>query len=233
MPQDWYSLEELAEHLGRDRREIERLANRGRIPCHRRSGEWQFHAAEVTQWLEQEMRQYSDSQLAAVELSQRSDEVDAQVPVSSLMTPELVQVPFEARTRRSVLEGLIEVAGRTWKIWQPAAVLKAVQEREELMSTAFENGVALPHTRQPLPDAVAESVVAFGRTLSGIPFGAPNNSLTDLFFLVVCRDSRTHLHVLARLGRLIQRPEFLASLREAPDSAAAYDVIAAGDQGIG
>jgi PTS system nitrogen regulatory IIA component len=93
--------------------------------------------------------------------------------------------------------------------------------------------VALPHTRQPQPDAVAESVIAFGRTLSGIPFGAPDNSLTDLFFLVVCRDARTHLHVLARLGRLIQRPEFLASLRDVPDSRAAYDVIVSADQRIG
>jgi PTS system nitrogen regulatory IIA component len=132
-----------------------------------------------------------------------------------------------------VLEGLIEVAGRTWRIWQPAAVLRAVQEREDLMSTAFENGVALPHTRQPMPDAVAESVVAFGRTLSGIPFGAPNNSLTDLFFLVVCRDARTHLHVLARLGRLIQRSEFTDALRDAPDSRTAYDAIVRADQGIG
>lgn len=232
MPQDWYTLEELADHLGRDRREIERLANRGRIPGHKRAGQWQFHSAEVTQWLEQEMRQYSDSQLAAVEQSQRSEEVDAHVPVSSLLSVETIQVPFEARTKRSVLEGLIEIAGRTWKVWQPAAVLKAVQEREELMSTAFDNGVAFPHTRQALPDALAESVVAFGRTLSGIPFGAPNNSLTDLFFLVVCRDARTHLHVLARLGRLIQKPEFLAALRDAPDSPSAYDVIVAADQNV-
>ena len=52
MPRDWYTLDELAEHLGRNRREIERLANRGRIPGRKRSGEWQFHSAEVTQWLE-------------------------------------------------------------------------------------------------------------------------------------------------------------------------------------
>jgi PTS system nitrogen regulatory IIA component len=233
MSRDWYTLDELAAHLGRDRREIERLANRGRIPGHKRSGEWQFHAAEVTQWLEQEMREYTDTQLAAVERSMEATAQEAGVPVSRLLSVETVQVPLEARTRRSVLESLVEVCGRTWKVWQPAQVLKAVQEREELMPTAFDNGVALPHPRHPLPDAVSESVVAFGRTLSGIPFGAPNNSLTDLFFLVVCRDARTHLHVLARLGRLIQKPEFLSALRAAPDSRTAYDVIVQADEKIG
>lgn len=233
MPGDWYTLDELAEHLGRDRRELERLANRGRIPGHKRSGTWQFHAAEITQWLEQEMRDYSDAQLAAVEKSQRSLDLDATVPVSSLLSLETVQVPLEARTRRSVIESLIEVAGRTWKIWQPALILKAVQEREDLMSTAFDQGVALPHPRHPLPDALSDSVIAFGRTLSGIPFGAPNQSLTDLFFLVLCRDTRTHLQALARLGRLIQKPGFLDGLRQCPDSQSAFEWIVSADQQIG
>jgi PTS system nitrogen regulatory IIA component len=233
MSGDWYTLDDLAEHLGRDRRELERLANRGRLPGHKRSGNWQFHAAEITQWLEQEMRDYSDAQLAAVEKSQRSEDVNAAIPVSSLLTIETVQVPLEARTKRSLLEGLVEVAGRTWKIWQPAVILKAIQEREEMMSTAFGNGVAVPHLRQPLPDALSESVVAFGRTHSGIPFGAADNTPTDLFFLVLCRDTRTHLHVLARLGRLIQTPGFLDGLRSAPDSRAAYDWIVGADRKIG
>jgi PTS system nitrogen regulatory IIA component len=102
-----------------------------------------------------------------------------------------------------------------------------------LCSTAFDNGVAIPHARQPLPDVLEDSVVAFGRTFSGIPCGAANNSLTDLFFLVACRDTRTHLHVLARLGRMLQRPEFVTALREAPDAASAHAVITAADQAIG
>ena len=225
MPHEWYSIDELARQLGRDRREIERLANRGRIPAHKRGSEWQFHAAEVTQWLEQEMRDYSDSQLAALEVAQASPEAPKDVPVSRLLKPELIQVPLEARTKRSVLESLIEVAGRTWQVWEPATLLKAVQERESLHSTAFDNGVAFPHPRNPVPDAVGESLVAFGRTLNGIPFGAPNNSLSDCFFLIVCRDVQSHLQVLARLSRMIQLPDFLPLLRAADDAATTYEVI--------
>jgi PTS system nitrogen regulatory IIA component len=233
MSQETFTLDELATSLGRDRRELERLVSRGRLPGRKVSGNWTFHAADIAHWLEAEMRTYSDSQLAAVERSQNSQELDSTQPVSSLLPLEHVAVPLEARTKRSVLEQLVEVAGRTWKIWEPAAVLKAVQDREELCSTAFDNGVAIPHARQPLPDVLEDSVVAFGRTFSGIPCGAANNSLTDLFFLVACRDTRTHLHVLARLGRMLQRPEFVTALREAPDAASAHAVITAADQAIG
>ena len=141
--------------------------------------------------------------------------------------------PWRPRTKRSVLESLVEVAGHTWKIWEPARVLKAVIEREELMSTAFDNGIAMPHPRQPLPDSVGEPVVAFGRCFSGIPFGAPNNSLTDLFFLVICRDTKSHLQVLARLGRMIQRDDFLPALREADTAADALAVIVEADHALG
>lgn len=233
MSHEWYSVDELSRQLGRDRREIERLATRGRIPAHKRGSEWQFHAAEITQWLEQEMRDYSDSQLAALELTQSSPEVEPEIPVSSLLKQELVQVPLEARTKRSVLEGLVEVAGRTWHVWEPATVLKAVLERESLHSTAFDNGVSIPHPRNPLPDALGESLVAFGRTSSGIPFGAANNSLTDCFFLVLARDARTHLHVIARLARMIQLPDFLPLLRSADDSATTYEVILSAERRVG
>ncbi len=225
MSHEWFSLDELAQHLGRDRREIEKLANRGRIPGRKVSGDWQFHPVEITHWLEQEMREYTDRELALVEQTNRSLEVNETHPLSSLLSIETVQVPLQARTKRSVLETLVEVAGRTWQIWQPAVLLNAIQEREAVMSTAFENGVAIPHPRNPLPDTIGQSLVAFGRTESGIPFGAPGRGLTDLFFLVLCRDSRTHLNVLARLGRLIQQPGFLDNLRAAEDSAAAHRVI--------
>lgn len=225
-------LEELAQRLGRDRRDIEREVQRGLIPGRKINGIWQFHPIEVTQWLEQQIRGYSQAELQQVEGAQQSKEIDPRTPLLSLLKPELVEVPLQARTKRSVLESLIEVAGRTWQVWEPAALLQAVQAREEVHSTAFENGVAIPHPRSPLPDAMGESLVAYGRTFSGIPFGAPKRALTDIFFLVLCRDTRTHLQVLARLGRMLQLPGFLDELRTLDSSQESYELIARTEQQV-
>lgn len=224
------TLDELAAELGRDRRELEKAVQRGRIPGRKLGGHWHFDPAEITQWLEQEIRGYTDEQLQIVEGAQHSEEVQADLPVASLLKPECVEVPLEARTKRSVIEGLLEVAGRSWQIWEPAALLQAILAREDVLSTGFENGVAIPHPRTPLASAQGESLVAFGRTLSGIPFGAPRRSLSDLFFLVLCRDSRTHLLVLARLGRMLQLPDFIDELRAAPDSKSTYEFLCAADR---
>jgi len=229
MPHQFLSLDELATQLGRDKRELEKLVNRGRIPGHRVDGVWRFHPAEIRMWLEQEMRGFNTAELAVVEELQRGSQAPEGSPLAAVLQRETVQVPLEARTRRSVLESLVEIAGRTWQVWEPALLLSAIFEREEVMSTGFESGVAIPHPRNPLASALGASIVAYGRAFSGIPFGAPKRTLTDIFFLVLCRDSKTHLSVLARLGRLLQVAGFLDELRNAPDSATSYAVICAAD----
>lgn len=232
MARDYYTFDDLVQLLGRDRRIIERMVNRGLVPGRKVSGEWRFNPSEITHWLEQELRGFGDSDLALLEQQQQSEEL-AQQPVSSLLRPETCEASLDAGTKPSVLQALIEVAGRTWQVWEPASILKAVREREDVMSTGFDNGVAIPHPRNPQPDSLGQSIIAFGRTSSGIPFGAPKRQLTDLFFLVLARDSATHLQILARLGRMLQLPEFLSDLRHAESSMAAWDVITQADQQIG
>ncbi len=232
MSRDFMTIDELMTQLGRERREVERMVSRGRIPGRRVAGEWRFNRLEITQWLETEIREFDEQDLARVEQTQQSTDLNPKSPLSQLISLETIEVPLNAGTKPSVLQSLVEVAGRTWQVLEPAAVLEAVKQREAVMSTGFDNGVAIPHPRNPLPEALSDSVVAFGRTTSGIPFGGPKRSLTDLFFLLLARDSTTHLQILARIGRLMQLPDFVPSLRAAESSIEAYELICAADAQI-
>jgi len=232
MSREFMTIDELMTQLGRERREVERMVSRGRIPGRRVAGEWRFNRLEISQWLETEIRDFDDVDLARVEQSQQSVDLDPRSPISQLISPETVQVPLDAGTKPSVLQSLVEVAGRTWQILEPAAVLEAVKQRESVMSTGFENGLAIPHPRNPLPEALSDSVIAYGRTVSGIPFGGPKRSLTDMFFLVLARDSATHLKILARIGRLMQLPDFIDQLRAAETSQESYALICEADARI-
>jgi len=233
MSREFMTLDELVQLLGRDRRQVEKLVQRGVIPGRRIGGEWRFNDIEITHWLEQDLRALDDEGLAQLEQSQRSTELESLSPIQVLLTPETCEVPLDAGTKPAVLQALVELAGRTWHVWDPAAILKAVKDREDVMSTAFENGVAIPHPRNPLPEALGQSVIAFGRTSSGIPFGAPRRVLTDLFFLVLARDAATHLQILARLGRILQREGFVDQLRTAESGMKAYQMLIDADAQIG
>src|SRR5262245_5321972 len=201
MGDETMGLAELAAYLERDARDLSKWASRGYIPGRRVGGEWRFHRAEINQWLETQMHAYTEQELAALERS--GDRRHKEEPLLlTLLSEETTAVPLQASTRTSVLRELVRVAEHSGQVYDPDAIYQAIRTREDLCTTALPSGVAIPHPRRPLPAALGESVVACGRTATGIPFGAERGSLTDVFFLVCCRDDRTHLQVLARLSRL-------------------------------
>jgi PTS system nitrogen regulatory IIA component len=222
-------MEQLAAYLQRDIREVGKLASRGRLPGHKVGGEWRFAKAEINHWIETQLHSYSEKELS--ELEHGGDRSVGKGPfLGELLSASSIAVPLPATTKSSVLKELVILAEQSWQVYDADAILTAIRAREEIASTALPSGVAIPHPRRPLPAALGDSVLAFGRTASGIPFGAPLGGLTDIFFLVCCRDDRTHLRVLARLTRLLQRPGLLDELREADAPMQALEIITSGEE---
>jgi PTS system nitrogen regulatory IIA component len=222
MGHDTMDLEQLARYLRRDAREVARLVDRGQVPGRKVGGSWRFSRQEVQHWLENQLAGYSDAELRQLE----HHPVAVSEPLlANLIHEACVAVPLRAATRSSVIRELVNLAEQSWQVYDPQIVMDAVQAREDLATTALENGVAVPHLHRPIAGAIGESLIAFGRTTSGIPMGAPDGGLTDLFFLVLCQDSELHLRVLARLARLFLRPGFLDQLRAEPTGHAARQLI--------
>jgi PTS system nitrogen regulatory IIA component len=232
MGSDMMDVEQLAAYLQRDVRELGKLASRGHLPGHKVGGEWRFARAEINQWLEGQLSGLSDQQLVQVERSARRDSSLGEPLVSSLLAEASIAVPLQASTKSSVLRELVNLAEQTWQVYDPEAILEALRTREEMSSTGLPQGVAIPHPRRPLPAALGESVLAYGRTSSPLPFGAPMGGLTDIFFLVCCTDDRTHLRVLARLTRLVLRPGFLDALRAAQTPGETWALLHATEQAL-
>jgi PTS system nitrogen regulatory IIA component len=223
-------LEQVARYLQRDAREVARLASRGQLPGRKVGGEWRFARAEITHWVENQMHAYTEQELAGLEGQPAADDPD--VIIGTLLPEACVAVPLQARTKASVLEELVDLAGRSWQVYDPDALREALRQREALASTALDNGVALPHPHRPLPNALGEAVLAYGRSFGGIPFGHPRGVLTDLFFFIACRDDRTHLRTLARLSRILLRPGLLDELRAANSGPDSFRLLAAAERDV-
>jgi len=228
MGNEMMDLPQLAIYLQRDLRDLRKMASRGYLPGHRVAGEWRFARAEINQWIETQMPGYTEQELTALETG-GSREADQGPLVSTLLSEATMAVPLAASTRSSVLRELVKAAEQSWQVYDPEAIHEAIRQREEMGSTALESGVAIPHPRRPLPQALGEPVMAYGRTVSGIPFGAAHGGLTDIFFLLCCRDDRTHLRVLARLSRLLLRPGFIDELRSAATVGETWQTIEAAE----
>lgn len=221
-----FDIDGLAKYLHITPQQVERLASRGNLPGRRVAGQWRFSTAEVHHWLEDRMGLLEDQQLAEMEgvLARADNQPIEEVLIASLLHPDTIRMELGARTRNSVINEMAQVAASSGLLWDPEAMADAVRSREQLQSTAMDNGVALLHPRRPLPNILAEPVLAVGLAPRGIPFGG-SSRLTDIFVLICSCDDRGHLRTLARLSRLIGDEDFLSDLRAAPDDQAIYDLF--------
>jgi len=220
-------LDQLASFLGRDVRELGKLAMRGYLPGKRVGGEWRFAAQEVQTWVESEMPGWTEQELQGIDPVCPRDGYAA--VIAPLLPVECIELNFAARTKNSAVRDLVALADRSHRLWDTDAVREAVLLREERGTTAWPGGFATPHPHRRLPQAQGESVIAFARSPGGIHFGAGRDGTTDLFFLVCCTENRDHLQVLSRLSRMLRREGCADELRSAATPADVLRVIEAGE----
>jgi excisionase family DNA binding protein len=218
MPHRLLSAEEAARYLHLGRAEFDRLVRDGQIPSELRGGRRVFRLVDIDAWasrriLEAEPRDLAQLNRPATPAPGPAAEA---VRLADLVQPELVAPALAAKTRASVLREMVALVDRAGWVCDARALLETLEAREALCPTAVPGGVAFLHPRSPQPDLFVASLLALGRTVQPIHFGAPDGRPTDLFFLLGCREEALHLRLLARLCLMAQKTDLLEQLRAAP-----------------
>jgi PTS system nitrogen regulatory IIA component len=232
MRSDDFDIETLASYLHISPAQAQKMAERGVLPARKVAGQWRFAASEVHHWLEDRIGVADEEDLDHVEGVLRQAPDYEKVSVSDLIPAGAMAVPLEARTKASVIDAMVKLAEGTGLLWDRQKFVEAVKAREKLHPTALGNGVALLHPRRPLPQCLAQPLLALGITRQGIPFGDSRGQLTDIFFLIASIDDAGHLRVLARLSRLLSKDGFLSALRASRDEAEVREWIEQFEAGL-
>lgn len=205
----------LADYLHLTPPQVTKMALRGRIPARKVGGEWRFNEAEIHHWLEEQIGLSDEEALDRVQrvLDRGASGKAEDRPIHKLCSLETIQVPLNARTRGSVIRSMCKLAEASGMMWDSPTMAEAVQAREQMHPTALDNGVALLHPRRPQTSILADSVLALAICPSAIPF-SDSGHMTDVFFLICSYDDESHLRILAKLSRLISKPDFLRDLRD-------------------
>jgi PTS system nitrogen regulatory IIA component len=152
--------------------------------------------------------------------------------LTDLLTAERVAIrhdggaaPLDKGTLLKVLAGML-VQGTNI---DPTEVERVLAERERLQSTGIGEGVAIPH------GALAELETQHASLLivpEGIDFTAIDGLAVNILFAVIGpkRATGEHLKTLARVSRLLRNKAFRDKLVSAPDSKAAYSLLAAEEE---
>ena len=124
--------------------------------------------------------------------------------LTDLLTIERIKIPLQADTKEGVLRELVQVITHNDEIDEPEEVLRAVREREAVLSTGIGNGVAIPHGKSGL---VEELVMAAGRTAGPLEFDSLDGQPVRLLFMLIGPETAAgpHIKALSRISRLLRK----------------------------
>jgi len=131
---------------------------------------------------------------------------------------------LQAETKDAAIEELVDVLERAGRISDRNAVLDAVLERENAMSTGLEDGLAVPHAKS---DAVDCLTAALGIRREGLDFESADGQPTRIVFLLVAQQNNPgpHVRALAKLARLLSDPELRLALINAKTAEEVLETI--------
>ena len=126
--------------------------------------------------------------------------------LTDLLTVDRIKIPLQARSKDEILRELVQVIRDEDGITDSDEVLRAVREREAVLSTGIGNGVAIPHGKSPL---VPSLVMAAGCTSEPVEFDSLDGQPVQLFFLLVGPETAAgpHIKALSRISRLVRRDD--------------------------
>lgn len=112
---------------------------------------------------------------------------------------------------------LFTMAARHWRHSHglPAdEIVRRLEQREQLGSTALGSGVAVPHAKMP---GLQETLAVFIRAARPVPFNAPDDKPVTQFLLLVVPEQagKDHLQRLAEAVRVLGVREFREAVRQA------------------
>ena len=104
-------------------------------------------------------------------------------------------------------------------------LLNALLSREEMMSTAIGNGIAIPHVRLFDSMSLQEDIVAVAYLCEPVDWKAPDEKPVHTLFFVLAADETRHLQILAEIAQLASDEDFVEFLRTMPAKEALIERI--------
>lgn len=130
-----------------------------------------------------------------------------------LLKEETVCLSLENTGKEQVIDEMVAMLYADGVLQDAEAFKKEIIKREKISSTAFGNGIAIPHGKSP---AVRMPRVAVGLSKKGISFDSSDGEPVYAVFMIAVGEGEdeAHLKLLSALSKKLMEPGFLSRLKE-------------------
>jgi PTS system nitrogen regulatory IIA component len=192
-------IREVASQFGVTDKVVLRWVDEEGLPASKVDGQYRFSPAALFEWATARGMKVPP---ALFQEPQNGDREVLPNLVEALRAGGIVdRVP--GQDKRSVLAAMIGHL-KLPKWVDRAGLLQIIMAREKLGSTGIGEGIAIPHVRNPIVMRVPKPMLLLGLLEHPVEYGAVDHKPVHSVFLVITPTTRSHLHILSRLGYILQ-----------------------------
>jgi mannitol/fructose-specific phosphotransferase system IIA component (Ntr-type) len=131
-----------------------------------------------------------------------------------VLDPKTITLSLAGSTKQAIIEELLDLLVGAGKLTNRQDALAAILDREAKMSTAIQNGVAIPHAKT---DSVKELVTSIGIKPQGANFESMDGKPSTIFIMTLSPKSKLgpHIQFLSSISQSLEDASIRRSLLKA------------------
>ena len=146
--------------------------------------------------------------------------------ISEFLNETAIKIDLEAKTKSAAIEELVDLLVEEHEISMThrASTIEAVKDREQMVSTGMEHGVAIPHGAV---ETVDDLVAAFAISKSGVDFQSIDGKPAYIIILLIlpARKSGTSVETMEGISRILTMEVLRDQVRKAGTAQELMDII--------
>lgn len=177
------------------------------MPCVKTNEQYRFNYIELLDWALMNKITLTSNILAFGEVSDSGDNV-----VYQALRIGNIYYDVPGDNKEQVLKNVVDLLELPSNL-NRESLFDLLLAREETMSTAIGNGIAIPHVRNPVVLHVDQPSITLCLLKNPIDFKAIDNNPVFALFILLSPSVKTHLLILSRLAFCLQNEKLQEYLR--------------------
>ena len=202
------SVKDTAKILNVSEKTIYRWIKQQVIPVYQINEQYRFNRSELLEWATSRRIQVSP------EIFQETEQ--GKIPLPSLLDALKtggISYRIGGGDKPTVLRAIVDILNLPEEV-DRGFLYQVLMARETLGSTGIGEGIAIPHVRNPVVLHVSRPSMTLCFLDNPIDFGAIDGQPVSTLFTLISPTVRAHLHILSRLGFVLQNKDFKAALKK-------------------
>ena len=200
----YLKIQDIAELLEVSENTIYKEIKESKIPVHKIGHQYRFNKEEINDWILKNRLNVS-SKIIDLNVSKKP------ISLTDLIKKGGIFYNIRGNNIKEVISDAVNKINVPEEI-SKEEIISAFIQRENLGPTAIGNGIAIPHSRNPIITNAEDSCVSICFLEKELDYQSFDEKPIRMLFLVLSANAKRHLEILSKISYLCQKDSFISLL---------------------